>query len=50
MPPYVGKGGWIGVYLGGDVDWAELDELLRDSYRLIAPRRLIAVLDERLSS
>ena len=44
VPPYVGKSGWVGVYLDGDVDWGELAELLRDSYRLTAPKRLVAQL------
>ncbi|MDB4917379.1 MAG: hypothetical protein JWM95_5023 [Gemmatimonadetes bacterium] len=44
VPPYVGPSGWIGVYLDGDCDWAELDELLHDSYRLVAPKKLAALL------
>jgi len=47
VPPYVGPSGWVGVWLDGDVDWPELDDLLRDAYRLIAPKRLGAQLDER---
>lgn len=46
VPPYVGPSGWVGVWLDGDCDWAELAELLRDSYRLVAPKRLAALLDE----
>src|SRR5918912_3456058 len=46
VPPYVGPSGWIGVYLDGAVDWGEVAELLRDAYRLTAPKRLRAVLDE----
>ena len=38
MPPYMGHSGWIGVYLDGDVDWAELHELLDDGYRMLAPK------------
>ena len=45
VPPYVGPSGWIGVWLDGNADWRELADLLRDSYRLMAPKRLIAVLD-----
>jgi predicted DNA-binding protein (MmcQ/YjbR family) len=45
VPPYVGPLGWIGVWLDGPVDWQELDGLLRDGYRLIAPKKLIAQLD-----
>jgi len=40
-PPYVGKGGWIGVWLDGDADWDELADLLRDGWRLAAPKRLL---------
>jgi predicted DNA-binding protein (MmcQ/YjbR family) len=46
VPPYVGPSGWVGVWLDGDVNWAELGDLLVDSYRLIAPKRLAALLDE----
>ena len=43
-PPYVGPGGWIGVWLDGEVDWPELLELLRDGYRMAAPKKLVAQL------
>ena len=46
VPPYVGAYGWVGVWLDGEVDWTELAELLRDAYRLKAPRRFQALLDE----
>jgi len=42
VPPYVGASGWIGVWLDDGTDWAELAELLRDSWRLTAPKRLVA--------
>jgi hypothetical protein len=45
-PPYVGPGGWIGVWLDGEVDWGELEELLLDGYRLTAPKKLLALLPE----
>jgi hypothetical protein len=46
VPPYVGPSGWIGVWLDGDaVDWAEVAELARDSWRLVAPKRVRALLD-----
>ena len=44
VPPYVGPSGWVGVYLDEKIDWKELDELLRDSYRMIAPKKLLAKL------
>jgi hypothetical protein len=45
VPPYVGPSGWVGVWLDGKTDWQELAELLRDGYRLTAPKRLAARLD-----
>jgi hypothetical protein len=43
MPAYVGKNGWIGLRLDlGQIDWNEVDALLRTSYRLVAPKRLAA--------
>lgn len=45
FPAYVGPKGWIGVDLTSHrLDWAELQELITDSYRLIAPKRLSALL------
>jgi hypothetical protein len=44
VPPYVGPSGWVGVWLDRQVDWPELAGLLQDSYRLVAPKRLIATL------
>jgi predicted DNA-binding protein (MmcQ/YjbR family) len=46
VPPYVGPSGWVGVFLDGPVDWAELADLLSDSYRLVAPRKLAALLPD----
>ncbi|WP_214107773.1 MmcQ/YjbR family DNA-binding protein [Acrocarpospora catenulata] len=45
VPAYVGAKGWVGARLDTDQDWTELDELIRDSYRLIAPKRLAALVD-----
>jgi predicted DNA-binding protein (MmcQ/YjbR family) len=42
VPAYVGHKGWVGVRLDGDVDWSEVAELAEDSYRLIAPRSVVA--------
>jgi hypothetical protein len=45
-PPYVGGRGWLGVYLDvDDVDWDEIGEIVLDAYRVIAPRKLAALLD-----
>jgi hypothetical protein len=45
VPPYVGPSGWVGIWLDGVVEWSDLAEFLRDSYRLIAPKKLAALLD-----
>ena len=44
VPPYVGHKGWIGMRLDNDPDWAEVAEVVRRSYVLIAPKRLAALL------
>ena len=46
MPPYVGPRGWIGVVLGARTDFSEIAELVEDSYRMTAPKRLVAQFDE----
>jgi hypothetical protein len=46
VPPYVGPKGWVGAWLDRSVDWDELADLLVDAYRLVAPRRLAAALEE----
>lgn len=42
VPPYVGNKGWIGMRLDNRPDWAEVAEVIRRSYCLIAPKRLAA--------
>lgn len=45
--PYLARGGWVRMDLTtGSVDWSEIDELIRTSYCLIAPKKLSAQLDE----
>lgn len=44
VPPYVGVNGWIGVVLDR-VDDAELRELVVQSYCMVAPRKLQALVD-----
>ncbi len=44
-PPYVGHRGWVGIRLDGEVDWAEVAELLEEAYRAVAPAKLAALLD-----
>lgn len=44
-PPYVGQHGWVGIRLDGAPDWEELADLVEESYRMTAPKRLLARLD-----
>jgi predicted DNA-binding protein (MmcQ/YjbR family) len=46
VPPYVGPSGWVGIYLDDKVDWSEVADLMRDSYELVAPKRLLAKLSQ----
>jgi hypothetical protein len=39
-PPYVGHRGWVGLRLDGELDWDELADLVEESYRMTAPKRL----------
>jgi predicted DNA-binding protein (MmcQ/YjbR family) len=45
--PYLARGGWVRMDLtAGSVDWSEIDELIKTSYCLIAPKKLAAQLNE----
>jgi hypothetical protein len=46
VPPYVGSRGWVGMRLDGEVDWDLVASVCEDAYRTIAPKRLLARLDE----
>jgi hypothetical protein len=46
-PPYVGTRGWLGVRLDGRLDWDQLELICEDAYRVVAPKRLLEVLDTR---
>lgn len=41
VPPYVGHHGWVGVWLDVELDWDHIRDLVVESYRLTAPKRLI---------
>jgi predicted DNA-binding protein (MmcQ/YjbR family) len=49
-PPYVGPSGWIGIWLDGVVEWEDVADFVCDSYRLIAPKKLSALLDSASGS
>jgi predicted DNA-binding protein (MmcQ/YjbR family) len=46
VPKYWGPGGWLAIDLDRDAaDWSEAAELIETSYRQVALRRQLAVLD-----
>lgn len=45
VPPYVGHRGWIGVRLDRDPDWDEIEAIVIEAYRNVAPKKLIAEID-----
>ncbi len=45
LPAYLAPSGWIGIDLDASTEWDEIAELLDASYRLTAPKRLVAELD-----
>ncbi|MEZ5182540.1 MAG: MmcQ/YjbR family DNA-binding protein [Acidimicrobiales bacterium] len=45
-PAYVGHRGWIGVRLDVSPDWREVREIVADAYRAVAPKGLVALLDD----
>ena len=45
VPPYVGHHGWVGAWLDGEIDWPLLADLIQKSYRMTAPKRLVARFD-----
>ncbi len=47
VPAYLGPSGWTGIDITADTDWAEIGELIEESYRLTAPKRRVAELDAR---
>ena len=49
VPKYVARHGWVNYYLDlpdRPVDWDEVTELVTDSYRIQAPKRLIRLLGD----
>ncbi|HEX2907562.1 MAG TPA: hypothetical protein VHO69_11910 [Phototrophicaceae bacterium] len=47
VPPYVGHHGWIGLWLDVEVDWEHIADLIETSYRMTAPKRLVAQFQSR---
>lgn len=46
--PYTAHRGWVSLRIDGrSVDWGEVDGLVRSAYRLVAPKRLAALVPLR---
>ena len=44
-PKYFGPSGWVALRLNGNTDWKEVEALLLQGYRMVAPKRAIQLLD-----
>ena len=44
-PPYVGPSGWVGIRLDRGLDWSEVADIVREGWRVAAPKKLAATLD-----
>jgi predicted DNA-binding protein (MmcQ/YjbR family) len=44
--PYAARYGWLCLFADGRLDWAEVEELLRASYQLVALKRMLVALAE----
>ena len=46
VPPYFGPSGWLALdFAAAEIDWDEVTELMDGSYRQVALKRLLKVLD-----
>jgi predicted DNA-binding protein (MmcQ/YjbR family) len=45
--PYAARFGWVCLDVSEQIDWAEVERLVADSYRLVALKRMLAVLAAR---
>lgn len=45
VAPYSGHNGWISIDPGIFAEWSEIEDLILDSFRLIAPKRTTALLE-----
>ncbi len=50
VPPYVGHHGWVAIDLAVARDWDLVASLIEESYRMTAPRRLVAALSSSRST
>jgi hypothetical protein len=45
IPKYVGARSWLGIWLDlPQVDWTQIEDVITEAYRLVAPRALVSKL------
>jgi predicted DNA-binding protein (MmcQ/YjbR family) len=49
VTPY-GRGQWVSLWADGSVDWKAVRDLVERSYRVVALKRMLAVLDRESTS
>lgn len=47
--PYAARQGWVSIHLDGKTNWTEIDGLLREAYRQVALKRMLAALESDLA-
>jgi len=50
VPPYVGPSGWVGIWLDRRPPWKIVGEIMRDAWRLAAPKKLLAATEDSRAS
>ncbi len=47
-PPYFGPKGWLGIWVSPESHpiWPVIEDLIDESFRLVAPQRVVRLLDE----
>lgn len=45
VPPYVGHRGWLGLRLDVEPDWDEVEAVITEAWRTVAPKRVVAAHD-----
>jgi predicted DNA-binding protein (MmcQ/YjbR family) len=46
VAPYIGKHGWTSMRVAAPLDWEEVREMVLESYRRVATKKMVARLDE----
>ncbi len=46
IPPYAGSGGWVAMRAEARMDWGMLQDLILESYRMVALKRMLRALEE----